>query len=104
MAVLGGIPRGETDGPWREEQQTLIEQAVREWHEQKPKNVTKLHQQQRNGVLHQVKQGDFGILWNFNTGDKIDLDCFQKDAEQLYLALANACKGTDMVATKFDSL
>ena len=104
FAALGGIPRGETQGPWREEQHARIEQAVQQWHADQPAAVTRLHALQRDTALLKSQQQDFGFLFDFSTGDAIDLECFQKDAEQLYLALAQACQGTDMVATKFDSV
>ena len=104
MSALGGIPRGESQGPWREDQCELIETAIKQWYANKPTQVTDLHQNQRDSVLSQFEQGDYGFLFSFSTGDAIDLDCFQKDTEQLYLALELSCKGTDMIATKFDSV
>ena len=104
MLALGGIPRGDSQGPWRDDQRERIEQVVQQWHVNSPAQTTKQHQQQRDHVLHQLEQGDYSFLFNFSTGDIIDLDCFQQDMEQLYLALEKACKGTDMVASKFDSV
>lgn len=104
MLALGGIPRGDSAGPWSDDQRERIEQAVRQWHLCIPEQTTVRHREQRDAVLQLLETGDYSFLFDFSRGDIIDLDSLQNDAEQLYLALKEACQGTDMVATQFTSV
>ena len=102
--TLGGLPGGETNGPWREKQVNIVTDAVNKWHCNVPKQATKLHKQQRDAALGSVNVKNYCFTFNFNTGDEIDLDCYFDDTSILFKTLKQACEGTDMVATKFDSI
>ena len=102
--TLGGLPGGETSGPWHEKQINIVNDAVNKWHQNVPELATKLHQSQRNATLGSVSIKNYCFTFNFNTGDEIDLDCYFDDTSSLFKTLKMACEGTDMVATKFDSI
>ena len=102
--VLGGIPGGETKGPWRDDQKEIIEAAVKQWHSQAPEKVTDLHRFQRDIIRHNLDQENYYFSFEFHTGDDIDLDCYFDDTTALYKTIKQACEGTDMVPTKFDSI
>jgi len=102
--VLGGIPDGETKGPWRDDQREIIEIAVKQWHRQVPEKATELHRFQREIIRHSLNQENYYFSFEFHTGDDIDLDCYFDDTTALFNALKQACEETDMVASKFDSI
>lgn len=102
--MLGGIPAGETMGPWRREQQEIIESTVTKWVETKPEKATPRHLAQRRHTLKTLENGDYRFTFEFFTTDPINLEAFQKDTSDLFHRLQDACKGTDMVATKFNSI
>jgi hypothetical protein len=102
--VLGGIPGGETTGPWRDDQRGIIETAVKQWHRQVPEKVTELHKCQREIIRRILDQENYYFTFEFHTGDDIDLDCYFEDTTALFEILKQACEGTDMVPTRFDSI
>lgn len=102
--VLGGIPGGETKGPWRYDQRDIIETAVKQWHSQVPEKATELHKSQREFIRHILEQQNYYFTFEFHTGNDIDLDCYFEDTTALFNTLKQACEGTDMVASKFDSI
>jgi hypothetical protein len=102
--MLGGIPAGETKGPWQEDQKEVIHAAITNWYKEKPANATAIHLTQRKAVLDDLENDNYYFTFEFSTGDEISLDALSTDTSRLYLLLQEACQDTDMVVTKFDSI
>ncbi|MEN9867573.1 MAG: hypothetical protein RL748_3163 [Pseudomonadota bacterium] len=101
--AMGGSP-APFKGCWGRGQIKLIGDVVKKWEAAAPEKVTPLHQSQRQYALSSFMAGDFDYRFDFSTGDAIDLDCFMADTETLYNMLEEACEGTDMVVSLFQSI
>jgi len=104
MLALGGIPAAECEGPWSDEQINLVKTAVYKWFDQIPEKLTKLHRQQRQRVKKQLSSNHYYFLFEFSTGDAIDLDSFMQDTSALFNVLKQDLEDSDMVVSKFDSI
>lgn len=102
--LLGGLPCGETRGPWSHEQRDVINSTVLNWYKTIPNNATKTYQEQRKHTLKNLDQGNYCFIFEFHTFDNINLECFYQDTKALFNTLKNAIQGMDMVVNKFDSI
>lgn len=104
VLTLGGLPGSEySTGPWNDTQQKQVKQAVKEWYEYTPEQITKEHKVSRDNVLLKSKGNDYLFLVDYDHYMSGEPQALMDDMHKLYEVLTKYCTPHKMTVTQFMS-